>query len=238
MNNLIPVKYENDKITISARELHEFLEVNTDFRHWFPRMIEYGFVEGEDFNPVIFDRVQNEGEREVTRKLSDYSLTIDAAKEISMIQRNEKGKLARKYFIEIEKKWNSPEQIMARALKVANKTIETLKLQRQEDLPKIEFYNEIASSKNAIEMKLAANVLNIKGIGRNKLFEILRDNKILARDNSPYQRYIDAGYFRVVISKWQDPYGVWHQTTKTVVYPRGLNYVRKLIEKIRDEKYE
>ena len=231
MNELIPVNYENDKMTISARKLHEFLEIKTHFKDWFPRMTEYGFIEGEDFNLLKNEQVQNEGSREVKRMVVDYVLTIDSAKEISMIQRNEKGKMARKYFIELEKKWNTPDQVMARAIKLANSMIETLKIQRQEDLPKIEFYDELASSKNAIDMRNAANILNIPGIGRTKLFDILRKEQILTRDNSPYQRFIDAGYFRVVINKWQDKYSDYHQYTKTLVLPKGLNHIRKIVEK-------
>ena len=63
MNELIPIRYDEERPTVSARDLHEFLEVETDFRHWFPRMREYGFTEGVDFNPVKIDRVQNEGGR-------------------------------------------------------------------------------------------------------------------------------------------------------------------------------
>jgi len=101
VNELIKVNYENDRITVLARDLHEFLEIKTGFRHWFPRMCEYGFEEGIDFNPVIFDHPQN------GQPIKDYQLTLDMAKEIAMIQRNECGKQARQYFIECEKKVKS-----------------------------------------------------------------------------------------------------------------------------------
>lgn len=99
MSELIKVTYEDDKPVVSARELHEFLEAETEFRHWFPRMCEYGFIKGVDFNPVKIDRVQQEGTRIVTRAVDDAALTIDMAKELCMLQRSDKGKLARQYFI-------------------------------------------------------------------------------------------------------------------------------------------
>ena len=123
MNELIKVDYTTDRPTVSARELHEFLKVSTEYRHWFPRMCEYGFTEGQDFNPVIFERVQNEGGRLVSRTVDDAQLTIDMAKEICMLQRNEKGKQARQYFLQLERDWNSPEKVMARALMVAQKKV-------------------------------------------------------------------------------------------------------------------
>lgn len=110
LKTLIPVSYDNpERPTVSGRELHEFLKVNTPYRIWFPRMVEYGFTEGEDFNPYKNVRVQSEGNREVERTIDDHQLTIPMAKELCMIQRNERGKQARQYFLAIEAQWNSPE---------------------------------------------------------------------------------------------------------------------------------
>lgn len=95
MKEIIKVTYEDDRPAVSARDLHDFLEVKTAYKDWFPRMCEYGFTSGEDFNPLKIERVQNEGERVVARTVDDAVLTIEMAKEICMIQRNEKGKLAR-----------------------------------------------------------------------------------------------------------------------------------------------
>lgn len=102
MEELIKLTYNNDRITVLARDLHEFLEIGTAFKDWFPRMCEYGFEEGIDFNPLKIEQVRQEGNRNVTRQLQDYQLTIEMAKEIAMIQRNEKGKQARQYFIKCE----------------------------------------------------------------------------------------------------------------------------------------
>ena len=92
MNELIKVTYDNDRATVSGRELHEKLEIKTEYRHWFPRMCEYGFVEGVDFNPVIFDRLEMEGDREVKRTVTDHQMTIEMAKQICMIQRTDSGR--------------------------------------------------------------------------------------------------------------------------------------------------
>lgn len=121
MEELVKVTYDNGRPVVSARELHDFLEVETPYRIWFPRMQEYGFIEGADFNPYKNVRVQMEGNRTVNREVDDAALSIDMAKEICMIQRNEKGKIARQYFIQIEKDWNSPEKILARAASISSK---------------------------------------------------------------------------------------------------------------------
>ena len=92
MNELIKVTYDNDRATVSGRELHEKLEIKTEYRHWFPRMCEYGFVEGVDFNPVIFDRLEMDGDREVKRTVTDHQMTIEMAKQICMIQRTDAGR--------------------------------------------------------------------------------------------------------------------------------------------------
>ena len=113
MNELIKVSYEGDRPTVSARELHEFLGINTKFQDWFPRMCEYGFLEKVDFQPLEIENVLSQ-KRERTYSMTDYQLTIEMAKELCMIQRNEKGKQARQYFIKLEKDWNSPEKVMAR----------------------------------------------------------------------------------------------------------------------------
>lgn len=100
---IIPINTENpERITVFARDLHAFLEVDTRFNDWFPRMCEYGFEEGKDFYSFL-SKTQNGG-----RPSRDAELTIDTAKEICMLQRNEKGKIARRYFVELEKAWNSP----------------------------------------------------------------------------------------------------------------------------------
>lgn len=93
-NMLIKVTESGNQITVSARELHEFLGVGADFGHWFSRMCEYGFEKEKDFNPVKIDRVRFEGSRQVKRTVDDAEITIDMAKELCMLQRNEHGESA------------------------------------------------------------------------------------------------------------------------------------------------
>lgn len=204
MNELIKVTYNNDRPAVSARELHDFLEVKTAYKDWFPRMCEYGFTEGEDFNPLKNERVQMEGNRYVSRTVDDAILTIDMAKELCMIQRNEKGKLARQYFIQIEKDWNSPEKVMARALQIAKDRIARLETKVQEDKPKVLFADAVSASHTSILVGELAKLLRQNGadIGQNRLFAWLRDNGYLIRRggtdyNMPTQRSMEMGLFDI-----------------------------------------
>ena len=131
MNEIISIAYENDRPTVLGRELHEKLGIKTAYKDWFPRMCEYGFEEGEDFNPLNFEQVRIEGAREVTRNIVDHQLTIDMAKQICMIQRTEIGRQYREYFLEIERKWNDPQAVMARSL---DDLFEILKCYNSEDV--------------------------------------------------------------------------------------------------------
>ena len=154
-----------------------------------------------------------------------------------MIQRTPKGKEIRQYLIDLEKAWNTPEQIMARALTIAQQTIERrnfaikmLEKDTERMRPKEEFYDAVAGSKTAIEMAAVAKVLNFNGIGRNKLFEILRDERILQSDNIPYQKYIDNGWFRTIEQKYSKD-GETYINIKTLVYQKGVDGIRKILEK-------
>ena len=225
MNELILVNVDTQ--TVSARELYAELEVTDRFSRWFDRMTAYGFTENEDFTSVKSSTVVNNG---AERELQDYELSVDMAKHICMVQRTEKAKEVRQYLIDLEKVWNSPEQVMARALKMADKTIDGLKSQLLEMKPKADFFDAVADSKTAISMNEVAKVLNIKGYGRNNLFEFLRENKVLDRWNVPYQRYVDNGWFRVIEQHYQKN-GEPIVTTKTLVYQKGVDGIRKMIEK-------
>ena len=147
-----------------------------------------------------------------------------------MISGGENAHKIREYFIEVEKAWNSPEMVMARSLKFAAKQLESYQKEIALLKPKAEFFDQVADSKTAIEIGEAAKVLNM-GIGRNKLFQFLREQGILMNNNQPYQQYIDRGYFRVIEQKYTKPDGTTHINIKTLVYQRGLDYIRKLLKK-------
>ena len=212
MDELIKVSYDSGMPLVSARDLHEFLEVGADYRHWFPRMCEYGFSEGQDLNPVKIDRVQTEGNRTVSRQIDDAALTIDMAKEICMLQRNKKGRQARQYFIQLEKDWNSPEKVMARALVMAQKTIEArsariceLEEQAKLDKPKVIFADSVSTANTSILVGEMAKILKQNGaenMGQNRLFAWMRDNGYLIKRqgtdyNMPTQYAMERGLFEI-----------------------------------------
>lgn len=204
MNEIIKVNYDNDRPTVLARDLHGFLEVKTAFKDWFPRMCEYGFSQGVDFNPLKNEQVRLEGDRQVTRMIDDAQLTIEMAKEICMLQRNERGKQARQYFIQLEKDWNSPEKVMARALQIADKRIKRLETQIEEDRPRVLFAGAVETSKSSILIGELAKILKQNGIkiGPIRLFDWMRQNGYLIRRNGsdynmPTQRAMEMELFEI-----------------------------------------
>lgn len=106
-----------------------------------------------------------------------------------------------------------------------------LEAKAREDAPKVEFFESVAESKDAVEMKAVSSTLNYVAVGRNKLFAILREQKVLQSNNSPYQKYIDAGYFRTIETKKNCGTEV-RIFIKTLVYQKGLDYIRKLLNKL------
>lgn len=123
----------------------------------------------------------------------------------------------------------TPEQIVANALIVAQNIISQKDKQIEEMQPKADFFDAVADSKTAISMNEVSKVLGIKGLGRNNLFEFLRDNAILDRWNVPYQKYIDCGWFRVIEQKYTKN-GEEHISIKTLVYQKGVDAIRRKIE--------
>ena len=114
MNEIIRIDYENENPTVSGRELHAVLGVATKYKDWFPRMCEYGFIEGRDFSSILSESTGG-------RPSTDHALSIPMAKELCMLQRNEQGKKFRQYFISVEDAWNSPDKVMERALQIAHR---------------------------------------------------------------------------------------------------------------------
>ena len=197
MNEIIKVNYDNDRPTVLARNLHDFLEVKTAFKDWFPRMCEYGFSEGTDFCSFLSESTGG-------RPAQDAQLTIEMAKEICMLQRNERGKQARQYFIQLEKDWNSPEKVMARALQIADKKIKRLETQIEEDRPRVLFAGAVETSKSSILIGELAKIIKQNGIkiGPIRLFEWMRQNGYLIRRNGsdynmPTQRAMEMGLFEI-----------------------------------------
>lgn len=227
MNELLKINTtDSERITVSARDLYEFLEATERFNSWFDRMKQYGLTEGEDFNPLKSLRVQTEGNREVQREVDDYQLTIDTAKQIAMLQRNEKGTQARKYFIQVENAWNSPERVMARALTIANKTIETLKIENSEMKPKADYFDNLVERNLLTNFRDTAKELGLRQTDLiNNLIEdgyVYRDQKSKLR---PYAKYgkTGKGLFELKEFSRND-----HSDIQTLITPKGRETFRLL----------
>lgn len=237
MNELLKINYEAEQPTVSARDLHEALEINTRFNDWFSRMAEYGFENGVDFNLLKNEKVRLEGNREVKRDIMDYQISVDMAKQICMIQRSEKGKQYRQYFIDLEKAWNTPEQVMARALKLADRTIDNLKEDNKKLIednermrPKEIFADAVSASNSSILIGDLAKLLRQNGVdtGQKRLFEQLRNEGYLMKTgssrNMPKQKYVENGFFQIKETVISNPDGSVRMTKTTKVTGKGQQY--------------
>ncbi|WP_050608254.1 phage antirepressor KilAC domain-containing protein [Clostridium niameyense] len=213
---LIPLQHnDNGEVIISGRKLHEFLKVQQDFSHWIKNQLEAVGSEEDKTHTLLKTSANNGGGTKI-----EYILTLDTAKEICMIagvaprtniDTKRLSKQARQYFIAVEKAWNSPEMIMKRALEIANKSIEKLRLenaekenQLQEQKPKVLFANAVSASHASILVGELAKILKQNGVdmGQNRLFRWLRDNGYLIKRkgtdyNMPTQYSMDIGLFEV-----------------------------------------
>jgi anti-repressor protein len=226
MNELLKVNYGNDRITLSARELHEFLGIGTEFAKWMQRMCEYGFSENQDYR--VF--VKNDDNSKGGRPSTDYEITLDMAKEIAMIQRSDKGKEVRQYFLELERRWNSPEAVMNRALEYSRKQVKALMEENKELKPKALFADVVSASDESILIGQLAKLIRQNGyeIGQNRLFEWMRENGYLiksgSRRNQPTQRAMDMGLFEVKERTISNPDGSTRITLTTKVTGKGQVY--------------
>lgn len=233
MNKVLKINYETEQPTVSARDLHEQLHIKTAFKDWFPRMCEYGFEEGKDFCSKMSETSSKGG-----RPSKDADITIDMAKQICMIQRTSKGKEIRQYFLDLEKAWNTPEQIMARALKMASQSIESLKqdnavllADNQRMKPKEIFADAVATSHTSILIGDLAKLLKQNGIetGQKRLFDWLRENGYLIKRkgadwNMPTQKAMEMKLFEVKESTVNNPDGSVRINKTTKVTGKGQQY--------------
>lgn len=192
MNELIKVNVsENEEQTVSGRELHAFLEVESRYNDWFARMLKYDFVEGTDY--ILKNEYIHSDKREREYTQTDHILKLDMAKELCMIARNEKGKQARQYFLQVERDWNSPEKVMARALRIAEKSLSEYKClceaqaqQIEEFKPIKNYYETILESKDTLVVsQIAADY----GISAIKLNKILHEEKLIYNSNGQWLAY-------------------------------------------------
>ncbi len=223
MNGLIQVKHDGDKQTTSARELWEFLDKpHGEFMKWFSRYSDYGFTKGSDYK-VIDGLVENlMGGRPST----DYEITLDMAKELAMLQKSEKGKVARRYFLELERRWNSPEALIARALKMADKKLLEYQNQLIELLPKAEYFDALVDRNLLTSFRDTAKELHVK---EQAFISWLKENKYIYKDAKkkwcPYAKHT-PDLFQIkesVNGKWTG--------TQTLITPRGRETFRLLLGK-------
>lgn len=237
MNELFNVTTNGDKLTLSARELHKELNIAGRFSRWFEQMSEYGFEENVDYTSVQnCTEVQNNGGIQV-RELQDYQITLDMAKEIAMLQRNEKGKQIRKKLIELEKAWNSPEKVMARALDIAHKTIANLQIENEEMKPKAIFADAVATSDTSILIGDLAKLIKQNGtdIGQKRLFERMRNDGYLIKKgtskNMPTQMAMKKELFEVKERVISNPDGSTRITRTTKATGKGQIYFINMFKK-------
>lgn len=228
MNEPIQIHYDNaDRPTVSGRELHEALEVKTAYKDWFPRMCEYGFSEGTDFCSFLSESTGG-------RPSTDHQLTIPMAKELCMLQRSEKGKQFRQYFIAVEEQWNSPDAIMARALQLSNAklkemqiTVSTLAVENQIMKPKADYFDDLVDRNLLTGIRETAKEFGIK---QKDFVNFLMDKKYLYRDKkgklTPYAKPLADGLFELKESK--NDTTAWFGT-QTMITPKGRETFRLLM---------
>lgn len=230
MTELVKIrKTEDGSQAVSARDLLTVL-TGGDLSH-FTKWATANLIRNEfAIEGVDYQGIRTKGEN--GRVLEDYALTIDFAKRLSMMAKTSKGEEVRTYFIECERIAKAPKSRLELAKEnvLLIEEIEEKEKQLQAAKPAIDFYSSVADSKTAIPIGDAAKVLNC-GIGQNNLFKFLRESKILMPDNKPYQEYIDRGYFRVIESKFTKPSNEVCISFKTLVYQKGLQYIKKLLDK-------
>lgn len=233
MDELIRVNYDSERPTVLGRELHDMLGVDSNYTTWFNRMCEYGFTEGNDFLPIL---EKSSGGRPAV----NHQLTIPMAKEICMLQRTERGKECRQYFIKIEEQWNSPDAIMQRALQIANARVEKLRgenialqaansdltVKNQIMQPKADYFDELVDRNLLTNFRDTAKQLGVK---QNTFVKFLLDRKYLYRDKhgnlKPYAAHATNGLFEVRESV-NEKTG-W-AGTQTLVTPKGRETFRLL----------
>lgn len=220
MDELIRINYETEQPTVSARDLHKSLGVEKRFSAWFETNSQ-GFVEGEDFTSVLSGTVVNNGAH---RELQDYDLSVDMAKHICLMSRTEKGKQCRQYLIDLEKAWNTPEQIFARALHMADKVVDSLKercrflggqvVDQQkviEELqPKASYYDMILQCKDLIA---TTTIAKDYGMSAKKFNSMLHEMGIQFKQGDIwvlYAKYQGQGYLKSKTHNYPDADGVQH----------------------------
>lgn len=243
MNELIKINTSNpDRPTVLGRDLHDALEVKSKYADWFKNMCAYGFSENADYT-TFSKNLENGG------RMLDHSLTIPMAKEICMLQRTEKGKECRQYFIKVEEAWNTPEMIVARAHQIlqarldeAVSRVTLLESKIEEDAPATQLGYAVTAADDSILVREMAKILKQNGYdtGEQRFYETLRNEGFLIKSgsdrNMPTQRALEIGLFTIKENVHVTPSGSF-TTRTTMVTGKGQNYfVNRYCGKKTEEK--
>ena len=203
MEELIKVQVKNNRQLVSARDLYQGLEVKRRFSAWWEQNSK-GFEKDTDYEGVLVSTPYNKLHPDKLQTIQDYLLTIDMAKELCMMSKTEKGKEVRKYFIQVEKNWNSPDMIMQRALSISKQRIEALQNENAAMKPKALFADSVATSKSTVLVGELAKIIRGNGvdIGATRLFRWMREHGYLINRkgsdwNMPTQRAMNLGLFKI-----------------------------------------
>ena len=242
MKELIKITEQNGKCAVSARELHKFLEVQTPFTMWIDRMFEYGFTENIDFEATNFFVNHPNGIGGTTVK--DYALTLDCAKEIAMLQRSEKGKTARQYFIECEKQLRSGkfalpttykealqsllEEVEAKERLQAQNDLQRIELQNQ--APKVAYYNEVLTSQSTYKANQIAKELGMSAESMNKLLHKLEVQYKQGGQWLLYRPHQNKGYTKTVTHTYTNSQGQTCSRMSTVWTEKGREFIHSIIQ--------
>lgn len=232
------IKVNENTMEVSARDLYDALGIVKRFSVWFETNAQ-GFYEGMDFNPYFGVRVQTEGGREVAREVQDYMCTLDMAKHICLMSHTGKGKKCRQYLIDLEKAWNSPEQIMSRALRIAEETIANLKqdamrltAQVEELKPKGEYFDELVDRNLLTSFRDTAKEL---GVGEKEFINYLISRGYIYRDQKKQLRpYAGKNKDLFELKEFNSRYSE-HTGLQTLITPRGRETFRLLMREVENE---
>lgn len=235
MNELINITLnENHEPVVSARDLHKGLEVKSKYNDWLKRMLDYGFSEGTDFVAIAQKKVTAQGNQS---EFIEHVFNLDSAKEIAMIQRNDKGKEVRKYFIQVEKDFNSPEKIMARALLMADKKIKNLTMQNnhlqlelKEAQKQARYLDLIIESKGALRV---SQIAQDYGMTANKLNKVLYELGVQHKVNGQwilYKRHMGKGYTDSHTFDFKDKNGYPRTNVSTTWTQKGRLFLYELLK--------
>ena len=228
MTDIIKINYDSERPTVLGRDLHEALEVKSKYADWFKNMCSYGFKENVDY--LAFSKILENGGR-----TKDHQININMAKEICMLQRNEKGKMFRQYFIQVEESWNSPEMVMSRALKMAESRIKQLQVVNTQLTvdntimkPKADYFDELVDRNLLTSFRETAKELKV---GEKKFIKFLLDYKYIYRDKrGRLMAYADKNNGLFELKETFNEKTNW-KGVQTLITPKGRETFRLLMIK-------